>query len=148
MDFVLILHNIMRWVVVLLAIYALVRMYKGVFGKGEFVEGDRKALSWFSISLDVQLLLGLVLYIGGRWWQNSIRFFAMEHISIMIVAVVLAHLAVVFSKRAETAPSKFKRGAIYATLAVLAVLVGIPWPFFSYGRPLLPEFAALLPGMF
>lgn len=148
MDFVLILHNIMRWVVVLLAIYALVRMYKGVFGNGEFVEGDRKALSWFSISLDVQLLLGLVLYIGGRWWQNSVRFFAMEHISIMIVAVVLAHLAVVFSKRAETAPSKFKRGAIYATLAVLAVLVGIPWPFFPYGRPLLPEFAALLPGIF
>lgn len=148
MDFVLILHNIMRWVVVLLAVYALVRMYRGLFGKGEFVEGDRKALSWFSISLDIQLVLGLVLYIGGRWWQNSIRFFAMEHISIMIVAVILAHLAVVFAKRAQTSPGKFKRGAIYATLAVLAVLIGIPWPFFSYGRPLLPEIAALLPGAF
>lgn len=147
MDFVLILHNIMRWVVVILAIYALVRMYKGVFGKGEFAEGDRKALSWFSISLDMQLLLGLVLYIGGRWWQNSVRFFAMEHIAIMIVAVVLAHLAVVFSKRAETSASKFKRGTIYATLAVLAVLVGIPWPFFSYGRPLLPALAELVSGM-
>ncbi|HHY54697.1 MAG TPA: hypothetical protein GYA08_04600 [Chloroflexi bacterium] len=144
MDFVLILHNIMRWVVLVLAVYALVRMYRGLFSKGHFVEGDRKALSWFSISLDIQLLLGLVLYIGGRWWQNSIRFFAMEHIAIMIVAVVLAHLAVVFSKRAEASASKFKRGAIYATLAVLAVLVGIPWPFFSYGRPLLPALTELV----
>lgn len=141
MDFVLILHNIMRWVVIVMAVYALVRMYKGVFGKGEFVESDRKALSWFAISMDIQLVLGLVLYIAGSWWANSIRFFAMEHIGIMIIAVVLAHLAVIFSKRAQTAASKFKRGAIYATLAILAVLVGIPWPFFSYGRPLLPEFA-------
>lgn len=147
MDFVLILHNIMRWVVIVMAVYALVRMYKGVFGKGEFVESDRKALSWFAISMDIQLVLGLVLYVAGSWWANSIRFFAMEHIGIMIIAVVLAHLAVFFSKRAQTPASKFKRGAIYATLAVLAVLVGIPWPFFSFGRPLLPEFAALVLGM-
>ncbi len=147
MDFLLVLHNIMRWVVVVLAIYALVRMYKGLFGKGEFLESDRKSLSWFAISMDIQLLLGLVLYIGGQWWQNSIRFFAMEHIGIMIVAVVLAHLAVILSKRAQESAGKFKRGAIYATLAVLAVLVGIPWPFFSYGRPLLPEFATLVLGL-
>ncbi len=71
----------------------------------------------------------------------------MEHIGIMIVAVVLAHLAVIFSKRAQSPAGKFKRGAIYATLAVLAVLVGIPWPFLAYGRPLLPEFAALVQGL-
>ncbi len=140
MDFVLILHNIMRWVVVVLAVYVLVRMYTGLFGKKEFAESDRKSLSWFATSMDIQLLLGLVLYIVGSWWQNSVRFFAMEHIGVMIVAWVLAHLAVITAKRATTSAGKFKRGTIYATLAVLAVLAAIPWPFLSYGRPWLPGF--------
>ena len=76
MDFVLILHNIMRWVVIVMAVYALVRMYKGVFGKGEFVESDRKALSWFAISMDIQLVLGLVLTspgVGGQTASASLR---------------------------------------------------------------------------
>ena len=52
----------MRWVVVILAVYALVRVYMGLFGKKEFTETDRKALSFFSIGMDIQLLLGLLLY--------------------------------------------------------------------------------------
>ena len=145
-------HNIMRWVVVILAIYALVRIYMGVFGKKEWTETDRKSLSFYSIGLDIQLLLGLLLYFvvsplmvsirsnfGAAMSDSNLRFFAVEHISLMIVAVILGHVAVVMARRADTSSSKFRRGAIWLTLSVLAVLVAIPWQ-----RPLLPHMAMLL----
>ena len=138
-------HNVMRWVVVVLAIYALVRVYMGWLGKKEFTETDREALSFYSIGLDIQVLLGLILYFMGSWFNvfgnmgsasGEMRFFGVEHITMMLVAVVLAHLGVVMTKKQTTSPAKFKRAAIFVTLSVLAVLVGIPWQYSS----LIPSF--------
>ena len=146
-------HNIMRWVVVVLAIYALVRIFMGVFGKREFTETDRKALSFYAIGMDIQLLLGLLLYFflspittaalgnfGAAMSNSAIRFFAVEHILLMVVAVVLAHVATVMARRATTSASKFNRAAIWLSLSVLAVAVAIPWAT----RPLLPQLGLLL----
>ena len=138
---ILALHNIMRWVVIVLAVWALIRTYMGLFGKKEFGETDRKALSFYSIGMDIQLVLGLVLYIWNQWWTiTAVPFFRFEHIGAMIVAVILAHVAVVMARRAQTSPSKFRRAAIWLTLSVLVLLVAIPWPWFATGRPLLPHF--------
>lgn len=139
-EFTLILHNLMRWVVVVLAVFALVRIYMGLFGKRDWSDTDRKALSFYSIGLDIQLLLGLLLYFvvspfmanvlsnfGAAMSDSNLRFFAVEHTSLMLLAVVLGHVAVVMARRADTSPSKFRRGAIWLTLSVLAVMVAIPW---------------------
>lgn len=149
----LILHNLMRWVVVLLAIYALVRIYMGVFGKREFTETDRKSLSFYAIGMDIQLLLGLILYFflspittaalgdfGAAMSNSAIRQFAVEHLLLMLVAVVLAHVATVMARRGVTSSSKFNRAAIWLTLSVLAVAAAIPWG----SRPLV-RLAELLP---
>ncbi|MEI2652496.1 MAG: hypothetical protein V9G12_10135 [Microthrixaceae bacterium] len=150
--FTLTAHNFMRWIIVLLAVYALVRIFMGVFGKREFTETDRKALSFYAIGMDIQLLLGLLLYFflspittaafgnfGAAMGNSAVRFFAVEHILLMVVAVVLAHLAGVMVKRATTSAAKFNRAAIWLTLSVLAVLAGIPWtqaPLFRLGAVL------------
>lgn len=141
------IHNLLRWVVVALAAYALVRLYAGLFGKKEFTETDRKAISFYTISMDIQLVVGLLLYFvlsqlttaalgnfGAAMRDSNLRFFAVEHISVMIVAVILAHLASILVKRATTSAAKFRRGAIWTTLSVLALLFAIPW-----WRPLLPH---------
>ena len=146
-------HNIMRWVVLLLAIYALYRVYAGLFGKKEWSDADRKALSFYAIGMDVQLLLGLLLYfVLGNWFNmmtsgmgnvmsnSSLRFFAVEHFSVMLIAVILAHVASIMAKRGSTDRAKFRNGAIFLTLSVLAVLVAIPWA----SRPLLPVFASIM----
>jgi hypothetical protein len=152
-SFTLAAHNIMRWVVIVLAVYALVRIFMGLFGKKEWTETDRKSLSFYAIGMDIQLVLGLLLYFvvspfmdnirsnfGAAMGESSLRFFAVEHLLMMLVAVVLAHVAVIMAKRATTSASKFRRAAIWLTLSVLAVLVAIPWA----QRPLLPQFTALL----
>ena len=152
----LILHNLMRWVVVILAIYALVRIYMGVFGKREFTETDRKALSFYAIGMDVQLLLGLILYFflspltqaamsnfGAAMSDSNLRFFAVEHLLLMLVAVILAHVATVMARRGATSSAKFNRAAIWLTLSVLAVAAAIPWAM----RPLV-RLSAMLPSFF
>lgn len=152
-QFFLIAHSLIRWVVLVLAIYALVRIYMGVFGKREFANGDRQALSFYAISMDIQLVLGLILYFflspltmgamgnfGAAMGDSTLRFFAVEHLLMMVVAVVLAHLASIMARRAATSSSKFNRAAIWLTLSVLALLAGIPWT----QRPLL-RLAEMLP---
>jgi hypothetical protein len=139
-EFTLIAHNLMRWVVLALAVFALVRIFMGLFGKKEWTDTDRKALSFYAIGMDIQLVLGLLLYfvvspfmaniltnMGAAMRDSNLRFFAVEHILVMVVAVVLAHVATITTKRADTSPAKFRRGAIWLTLSVLAVLVAIPW---------------------
>ena len=61
-EFILAVHNILRWIILILAIVALVRAYWGWFGKRDWTPSDRRVGSFYSISLDVQLLLGLLLY--------------------------------------------------------------------------------------
>jgi hypothetical protein len=139
-EFTLILHNLMRWVVLLLAVFALVRIYMGLFGKKEWSETDRKSLSFYAIGMDIQLVLGLLLYFvvspfmagiradfGASMSNSATRFFAVEHLLMMVIAVVLAHVATITARRASTSAGKFRQGAIWLTLSVLAVVVSIPW---------------------
>jgi hypothetical protein len=70
--------------------------------------------------------------------NTVLRYWAVEHILLMIVAVFLVHAGRATSKRAQAAAQKHRRAAIFFGLATLAILVAIPWPFFSYyGRPLI-----------
>jgi hypothetical protein len=68
----------------------------------------------------------------------SQRFWTLEHVLLMIVALILIHVGRATSKRAEEARGKHKRAAIFFGLALLAILIAIPWPSLSYGRPLIP----------
>jgi hypothetical protein len=145
MEFVLVLHNLLRWAVVVLMVYALGRMVRGLVQKREFTGQDRKALSWFAISMDVQLLLGLVLYISNGWWstlpggmsQSAVRFFAVEHLFMMVIAWVLAHVAALGARAQRLAPAQFRRATLLVGIAVLTILVSIPWPWAAgHGRPL------------
>jgi Na+-driven multidrug efflux pump len=145
-QIVLAIHNILRWVVLILAVVALYRAYAGWIGKRDYTETDRKSGVFFSISIDIQLLVGIILYIflspitrtafqdfGTAMTIPDIRFFAVEHILLMILAVILVHVGTVVSKRATSDESKHRRAAIWYSLTVLAIILAIPW-----WRPLLP----------
>ena len=147
-TFILAVHNILRWIILILAIAALVRAYWGWFGKRDWTATDRKVGSFYSISLDVQLLLGLVLYfalspIVSKNLSNFMtlladqmfRFFALEHTLIMVIAIILAHVGAATSRRAVENTINHRRAAIWFTLSFIAILLGMPW-----FRPLLPGF--------
>jgi Ca2+/Na+ antiporter len=145
-GFFLAVHNILRWIVLALLIIALVRALWGWFGKREWTSTDRKVGMFYSVSLDIQLLLGLLLYFvyspitktafkdfGAAMASADLRFFALEHILMMVLAVVFAHVGVASAKRAEEPLLKHRRTAIWFTLSLIVILLGMPW-----FRPLLP----------
>ena len=144
------LHNLTRWIVVILAVVALYRAYSGWLGKKEWTAADRKAGLFFGIGMDIQLMLGGILYFIGNWGvkafalavavpaaqRMSTLFFAIEHSTTMLLAVILTHVGSVMARKAPDALSKHKRAAIWFTVAVLLVIVAIPWT----QRSLIPAF--------
>jgi hypothetical protein len=142
------LHNITRWLVLIVGILAIVRAFMGWSGKRPWTGLDNSAGLFFTISMDVQLLLGLLLYgvfspittgafadFGAAMSNPDARFWLVEHIFMMVLAVILAHVGRSLAKKAPTHVAKHKRAAIFFTLALIVVLAGIPW-----FRPLLPMF--------
>ena len=148
MGILISLHNIIRWIVVLFAVFAVVRAYRGWLTNQEYTEQDRKIGVFFGVSMDTQLLLGIILWIFGSWGikafdtasgldgaeRMSVLFFAIEHAFTMVVAVVLVHVGTIAAKRADNARNKHKWSAIIFSIAILLVLFAIPWT----QRPLFP----------
>jgi Na+-driven multidrug efflux pump len=140
---VLVIHNIFRWVVLAAALFALFRAYSGWLGKREWTKTDRLSGTLFSISLDIQLLFGLILYVAGEWYtvfqsmaeamaNETMRFFGLEHIFYMLVAVILVHAGSVLARKASEDIARHRRAALWYSLVVVILLIAIPW-----WRPLL-----------
>ncbi|MBN1373325.1 MAG: hypothetical protein JW987_15420 [Anaerolineaceae bacterium] len=140
-------HSIVRWLVVIAVVAAVVRAFSGWFGKKAFTALDNKIGLAFTSLMDLQLLIGLILYVispilqtafqdfGGAMSNTQLRFFAVEHILMMVIAVVLAHVGRALSKKASTDLLKHRRAAIWFGLALLVMLLSIPWPFSPVSRP-------------
>ncbi len=141
-NVLILLHSWTRWAVVVFGIGALVLGLVGWFGRRSFSSTDNRFGSLFTISMDIQLLLGLLLYVGispimrtqvfpnfgGAMGDSQLRFWAVEHIALMLVAVVLAHVGRGRSRRATTDLAKHRNAAIFYALSIVAVLAAIPWP--------------------
>jgi len=146
------LHSVARWVVILFALIVIIRGLTGWFGKRRFNAADHRYGLFFTVSFDVQLLLGLILYFTRGWagvlagdvvgaMRNSaIRFFAIEHLVLMLIALAVAHIGRSASKKGATDLSQHRRAVLWYTASFILMIAAIPWPFMSYGRPLLRLF--------
>lgn len=135
----LIVHSWLRWAVLAAGLAAALR--------GGSDRNDT-AGRWFTILLDTQFLLGLLLYFvlspitaaalddfGGAMKVPQLRFFAVEHTFGMLVGITLAHIGRGRVKKAS--PEKRGRTAlIFYGLALLIILASIPWPGMPAGRAL------------
>jgi hypothetical protein len=145
---VLVLHSLLRWVVVGVAVVAVVRSLSA--RGGAWTALDEKLGRWFVMSLDVQFLLGISLYLflspfttaafqdfGGAMRQAGMRLWAVEHPVLMIAAIALAHIGRVRVRQAATDAAKHRKSLIFTVAALVAILLGIPWPGMENGRPLI-----------
>ncbi len=141
---VLMIHSYWRWAVLATALFAIVIAALGLAGKWSFAPWGRKAGVLFVTALDMQLLIGLLLYAASPLVRMSFsnmaaamkiheqRFFTVEHSVIMLLAVALAHVGAVRAKRAPADRAKFRQMLIWYVASLAAILAGIPW-----WRPLL-----------
>lgn len=144
---ILLIHSWLRWVVLAAGLIAVFRSLRS--GGRPWTAGDEAASRWFIISLDVQLLLGVILYFalspitplafedfGAAMRTPAIRFWAVEHVFGMIVALALAHIGRARVRKATDDRRRHRRAAIFYTLALVAILAAIPWPGLPNARPL------------
>jgi hypothetical protein len=138
-DLVLVLHSWVRWIAIILGIVAIA----GAAGSRPSGGGSRAGL-FFTIALDIQFLLGIVLLLTTNAFSNmgetmrdaTARFYAVEHPTIMIAAVALAHIGRVLARKAQTPAAARTRTLVCFVLSVILLLVGTPWPGTHDNRPL------------
>lgn len=137
-SLLLILHSWLRWAVLAAGIAAIARGGSG----------NQSAGKWYTTFLDTQMLIGLLLYFGfspitGAALEDfgaamrvpQLRYFAVEHVFGMLIAIALAHVGRARVRKA--APErKARTAAIFYGLSLVALLASIPWPGMPAGRPL------------
>jgi hypothetical protein len=143
---ILIAHSWVRWVALIAAVGATVAALSGPDTAGR--RTDRWAM-FLMMTVDIQMLLGLLLYLvlspfttqalqnfGAAMKDRQLRFWAVEHIATMMLAVILVHVGRVLARKAPTPEAARMRLAVCFGFATLAMLFGMPWPGFPNGRPL------------
>jgi hypothetical protein len=144
-SFLVHLHSIGRWIVLLLLLIAVFNSL--VAGSRPFIRTDARTGSILVIFADLMFLIGLSLwYFGPRGYKyietmgmsgvmkdSTARFFAVEHIVMMLIAIILLHIGKVQGKKAISDKAKHRRTLIFYLLALLLILISIPWPFRSVG---------------
>ncbi|MDP9075925.1 MAG: hypothetical protein M3O71_00745 [Bacteroidota bacterium] len=139
--FILALHSLVRWFVLISLLFAIYRAYRGWLFNKSFSKFDNSVRLVTATIAHIQLTIGGCLYfispIVSYFLQNfheavherQIRFFGMEHVTMMLIAITLITIGSAKAKRKLTDREKFKCMAIWFTIALLVILSSIPWSF-------------------
>ena len=143
----LIIHSWIRWIALVSVVGATLAALMGRVST-EDSPADRWGLAAI-MALDVQMLLGLLLYLvvspnmreilanfGAAMKDPALRFWAVEHTATMIIAIGAAHVGRVLARKAPTTTAKRARLMVAFGLATLLIMLGMPWPGRPGGRPL------------
>lgn len=147
------LHNILRWVILILLLASIVKAYSGWQAKRLFSAADRRIWLFTLIAGHITLLIGLVQWLWGRYGMLKVdlpegtsimkdkffRFFWVEHPLFMILAIIMITLGYGMAKKPIPDDVKYKRAFWFFFIALLMILVAVPWPFRAgIGRPWFP----------
>jgi hypothetical protein len=140
------LHSLVRWLVLLTLMIAIVTAYRGWLSGKVFTATDNRIRHITATVAHVQLVIGILLYYISpiiRYFMHNYReavhdrgtrFFGMEHSAMMFAAVILVTVGSAYAKRRPGDDLKFRTMAIWYSLALLVILVMIPWPFSSLAQ--------------
>jgi cytochrome bd-type quinol oxidase subunit 2 len=123
-------HSGWRYLVLILLVIAVIQALAGWFGKKNYTEGNRKLNVFTLISAHIQLVFGLVLYFlspltKGPTGEALYRYWKMEHIALMIVAIILITIGHSKSKKITDGVAKHKAIAIFFGIALILIIGSI-----------------------
>ena len=136
----LFLHSWTRWALLIVAVLVIIQAWRGWSGQQLWDASKQKLAAGFVHLTSLQLVLGLLLYgvlspvtlaamadMGAAMKDSSLRFWAVEHITMMLIAVSLAHVGAGRIKKAADDRGKHRAAAIFFTIALVIMLSSIPW---------------------
>lgn len=139
-------HSGLRWVALILILIAIINAAKSQ-NSGRYEKKDKMINLFTMIVMHIQLLIGLVMYFMSpkvafvEGWMSSdtaggmYRFFGVEHIFGMIVAITLITIGrSKAEKKLKGTRDKHRRILINYTFGLVIILATIPWPFRGFGN--------------
>jgi hypothetical protein len=146
-NFVLHLHSVGRWLMLLLLLVAIFNSL--VAGRRPFIRSDARTGTILVIIADIMFLVGLSLWFFNpkdagheslRYHSFSeimkssqLRFYFLEHPVMMLLAIILLHIGKAQGRKAISDRAKHTRTVVFYFLALLLILISIPWPFRQVG---------------
>lgn len=144
----LIIHSFIRWFIFWGVVTVTFKSWYGWLGNKPFTQFDQRLGEAVTRFAQIQFLIGLGLYFLSplvdyflHHFSEAIhirqaRFFGMEHITMMTLAVGFISRGSQAPKRRESDQKKFRVMAISFAIALIIILVNIPWPFSPFAsRP-------------
>lgn len=139
METELLIHSSLRWVILLTLLIHLYCIYTGYFRNKPFTKFNR-IFSHVTVGfIHLQFVIGLYVYytsekinifladVKGSMAISELRFFAVEHSLIMLIAIIIITIGSFKSKRIEDERKKYKTQIIYFTIGLVLILAAIPW---------------------
>ncbi len=140
------IHSWFRWLVLVSLVFTLIRYYHGWLVGIKFSKLDEVTQSTTVKIVQIQFLIGLALYVfspmvryflfnfGTAVHQRDARFFGMEHITMMFIAVAVISAGSMKAIKKETERGKFKMIALWFSVGLLIIFLSIPWEFSPFTR--------------
>lgn len=144
----LFLHSWNRWLILIAGIIVIASAIKGVTSKSGYSPFQRKWALIFLSSLHLQLLIGLIMYFflspitmqalsdfGAAMKDSVLRFWAVEHAFVNLLAIGLAQTGSILVKRSADSAGKNRKTLIWTSVAMLLILMMIPMGMMGIERP-------------
>ncbi|MCO6360252.1 hypothetical protein BXY85_2746 [Roseivirga pacifica] len=133
-------HSGLRWLVLILLIAAIFNAFSKK-KNGTWTPKDRKLSAMAMGLVHLQFVIGLVLYFispkvsftEGFMQSSVLRFFAVEHVLGMLIAIALISIGHSKAKKAATDAKKFGAISTFFLIGLIIILASIPWPFRNLG---------------
>lgn len=135
----LILHSVNRYIVLVSLVCAIVMAWNGLRSGRVFSPLNNTVRHLTATIAHIQLMLGLYLYLISPIVKYNVAeasafisehtFFRYIHILLMVSAIVILTIGSAKAKRMETDKLKFQTILIWFSLALVIILIAIPWPF-------------------
>lgn len=132
------IHHYNRYIILALLLFVLVRSLMGWLSNKSYVKLDNTLMASLLGLTHFQLLTGIILYAALSPWtqtafadfgaamkDSNLRYYAVEHFAMMLIAVVFIQLARTLSKKATDPTTKHKRTFIYLVIGLLLILASL-----------------------
>ena len=142
------LHSWNRWIILIAGLMTILFAIAGISNKKEYTKRDRVTSLVFISSLHLQLLIGLLLYFvlspvtlhalsdfGAAMKDGAIRYWAVEHSLVNLIAIFVAQTGSIIIKRKQSSRAKFKSTLVWNSIALVLILAMIPMGMMGVERP-------------
>lgn len=120
MSMLMRVHGDIRWLVAIVAAAVVIKFLIGWLGKKQYAPLDKTLLTVYTILMDINVLLGLILLFFAGGFSGA----RLEHATTMILAAIAAHMTAVWRKSTDSS-TKYRNQLLMVALSLLLVVMGV-----------------------